>query len=168
VNTPKPQVQIVDENDVLIGLKERTAIDYSNDIYRSSCIWIENPKDEVLLVQRAWSKDKDPGMWGTAAAGTIDEGETYEGNAYKELEEEIGLTGVELTYVTKFRETNPRNQFIKLYIGKCDVQIDDLKLQKEEVETAVWIAKSELKQDYAKDPGKYVPLMPKLIKQLIS
>ncbi len=117
MDNAKPKVQIVDENDNLIGHKPRTEVDFTKDIYRSACIWIENSKGEVLLARRALNKDKDPGMWGTAAAGTVDEAETYESNAYKELEEEIGLTGVELTSNAKVWAGFPRRQFIKVLKG---------------------------------------------------
>ncbi len=30
-------------------------------------------------------------MWGSAVAGTVEKGEDYESNIYKETEEEIGL-----------------------------------------------------------------------------
>ena len=85
----KPKVIIVDENDNPIGLKYREDIDYSKDTYRCTGIWITNSNDEVLIAQRKFTKDKDPGKWGPAVAGTIEEGETYESNAYKEMKEEI-------------------------------------------------------------------------------
>ncbi len=46
------QIIVVDENDNVIGSKSRDEIDYSKDIYRVSCLWVTNPKGEVLLAQR--------------------------------------------------------------------------------------------------------------------
>lgn len=164
----KPLIQVVDANDNLIGHKSRHELDYSKDIYRSSCIWIENSKGQVLLAQRSNAKDKDPGMWGTAAAGTVDKGETYESNAYKELEEEIGLTGVKLTPNSKIWQEIPRQQFIQSFSGKTDWSIDRFVLQTEEVEAVRWIDKKELIKDFEKNPAKYIPSMPEWIKLFID
>ena len=85
------KIIIVDEHDNEIGLKERDEIE-KGDIYRVSGIWITNSKGEILLSQRSLLKKKSPGKWTCAAAGTVDEGETYENNILKEVEEEIGIT----------------------------------------------------------------------------
>ena len=84
--------QIVNENDEIIDYKPRNEIDYKKDYYRIGCLWLTNSKGEVLLAQRLLTKDKDPGMWGPSAAGTLEKGESYESNIYKEAEEELGLS----------------------------------------------------------------------------
>ncbi len=165
---PKPKVQIVDKNDNLIGHKVRAEVDYSKDIYRSACIWIENSKGEVLLAQRSFAKDKDPGMWGTAAAGTVDEVETYESNAYKELEEEIGLSGVSLTSNAKIWEGSPRQHFIQSFTGVTDWPIEKFVLQAEEVEAVRWIGKDALVKDFEANPSKYIPSMVEWIRLFIT
>lgn len=161
-------IQIVDGNDQLIGHKERAQVDYQNDIYRSSAIWIENSQGEVLLAQRKWTKDKDPGVWGPAASGTVDEGETYESNAYKELEEEIGLTGIHLVLAEKHYRHTPRKHFIQAFKGVTDVGIDQLILQDDEVEAVRWISKQELVRDFSEHPENYVPGMLDLVQIFIS
>jgi isopentenyl-diphosphate Delta-isomerase len=74
------KIIIVDENDNVVGAKEKSDIDYSKDIYRSSALWIFNSGGEILLAQRSVKDDRHPGHWGPAVAGTVDEGETYESN----------------------------------------------------------------------------------------
>jgi isopentenyldiphosphate isomerase len=164
----KPLVQIVDVNDNLIGHKPRHEIDYTKDIYRSACIWIEDLQGKVLLAQRSHAKDKDPGLWGPAAAGTVDQGETYESNAYKELEEEIGLTGVTLTTKAKIWVGLPRKQFIQSFKGVCDWPVEKFVLQAEEVEAVKWISKHDLVQDVKANPNKYIPSMTEWIKLFIN
>lgn len=150
---------IVDENDNEIGVKERTEIDYEVDIYRSTGIWITNSNGDALMAQRSMKKDKDPGLWGPAAAGTIDEGETYESNAYKELEEELGLSGVELTEGPEMYSDVPRRRFARYYLGVSEVKIEDLVLQESEVEAAKWVTRAELIEDVVNNPQNYVPAM---------
>jgi len=70
-------IHIVDENDRLIGVKNRAAIGYAKDIYRVSALWLTNPDGYVLLAKRANQKDKEPGVWGPAVSGTVEENEDY-------------------------------------------------------------------------------------------
>jgi len=36
------KIQIVDDKDQLIGVKERNEVDYKTDIYRVSALWLTN------------------------------------------------------------------------------------------------------------------------------
>lgn len=89
-DTLKSKIIIVDENDTIIGHKNRDSME-DGDMYRVSALWIQNSKGDILLAQRSFDKRNDPGKWGPAVAGTVEEGETYESNIIKEAEEEIGL-----------------------------------------------------------------------------
>jgi len=88
---------IVDKNDRVIGAKESQDIDFLNEIYRVSALWLWNSSGEVLVAQRKKSKGNDAGKWGPSVAGTVEEGESYEQNIVKEVEEEIGVRGVEIS-----------------------------------------------------------------------
>lgn len=155
--------QVVDKNDELVGHKLRDEIDFNNDIYRISALWLTNSKDEVLMAQRVWTKDKDPGKWGPAAAGTLEEGETYETNIYKEAEEEIGLKGVTLELGPKQYFDSPRQAFCQWFKGVTDKSPDEFILQEEEVEQVAWVPKAQLKKDVAENPDKYVPSMSEVL-----
>lgn len=149
--------QVVDQNDEIIGYKLRNEIDFQKDYYRIACLWLTNSKGEVLIAQRLLTKDKDPGMWGPAAAGTLEKGETYESNIYKEAKEELGLSGVEFTPLIKLKLEEPRKAFLQLFTGLCDWPAEKFSPQPEEVEQVTWISVEELKTDSQKNPGKYVP-----------
>ena len=133
------KIQIVNANDELIGVKERSEIDFQNDIYRVSALWVTNSKGETLLAKRAAIKRNDPNKWGPAVAGTIDEGETYDENIYKEADEEIGLMGVEFTKIKKTRITYPRNYFCQWYSVTLDRDPNSFKLQDEELAEVVLV-----------------------------
>jgi isopentenyldiphosphate isomerase len=160
-------IVIVDSDDNVLGYKPRKTVDYENDIYRSTSLWLENSKGEVLIAKRSQTKDKDPGLWSGAAGGTVDKGETYDTNIYKEVEEEIGLTGVEFKFVAKIWNDVRRKHFIQIYTAVVDKQSQDFKLQIEEVDEVKWISKSELAKEVKNSPEKYGALMPKLIEIFI-
>lgn len=159
----KQKIVIVDEFDTPIGSKYRDEVDYSKDIYRAAGVWIVNSKNEVLIAQRKLTKDKDPGMWGPAAAGTVEEGETYESNAYKEAEEELGLTGVAFELGPKQYSEHPRRYFGQWFICRIDKPVEDFVLQEEEVERVAWIDRATLERDVREYPEKYVPSLQKAI-----
>jgi len=151
----KQKIIVVDINDNLIGVKFRNEIDYSKDIYRCTGIWITNFEGEILLAKRSSLKDKDPSKWGPGAAGTLEEGDTYEGNAYKELEEELGVTGAFLTKGPKVYREIPRKYFGQWYFCVLNKQTK-FTLQKEEVDEVAWVTPEFLKQDVIDHPEKYV------------
>lgn len=159
--------QVVNEADEIIGHKLRNEIDFKKDIYRISALWLTNSKGEVLIAQRLLTKDKDPGKWGPAAAGTLEEGETYESNAYKEAEEEIGLSGIQFKKGPKQR-FHVRESFCQWYTGECDWSADKFIPQPEEVEKVAWVNRAELTQDVADNPDKYVPSMRSILDLLQS
>ncbi len=146
---------IVDENDEVIGFKKRKLVNHPHEIYRVSALWITNSKNEVLLAQRSLAEDSDPGAWMMASAGTVEEGETYESNIYKEAEEEIGLTGVIFELGPKIRMHGNRSYFVQWFTVNLDISIDSLALNKSEVTAVKWIPLNELVRDVNENPQNY-------------
>ncbi len=98
-------------------------------------------------------------MWGPSAAGTLEKGETYESNIYKEAEEELGLSGIKFTPITKLKLEEPRKSFLQLYKGVCDWPSEKFRPQPEEVEQVAWVNIKKLGQEVKENPKKYVPSM---------
>jgi len=148
------KIIIVDENDKIIGIKERGTLE-PGDIYRVSALWIQNSKNEILLVQRSFNKNNDPGKWGPAVAGTIDEGETYETNIIKEAEEEIGLKDHNFKKSFYRKNNGEHKHFTQWFFASIDKNIKDFKIQKEEVEQIKWFKKEELLRELENNPDKF-------------
>ena len=155
--------QVVDKDDNLVGLKPRDEIDFQNDYYRISGIWLTNSRGQILIAQRKLTKDKDPGKWGPAAAGTLEEGETYESNAYKEAEEEIALTGVKLELGPKMTFEQPRHSHLQWFLARVDKLESEFIPQPTEVERVMWVDEAELVRDVEENPDKYVPSMRQIV-----
>jgi isopentenyl-diphosphate Delta-isomerase len=153
----KPPIIIVDGQDNIIGYKDRKVELGPNDIYRVSVLWITNSKDEVLLARRAYNKSHDPGKWGPAVAGTVEQGETYESNIIKEAAEELGLTDINFTIgPKKYNGTDRYHHFTQRYYLKIDRPINEFKIQKDEVAEVKWFSKNDLRLALSEKPDEFL------------
>ncbi len=153
--TFKMKIIIVDKEDKIIGTKERR--DIKGDIYRVSALWLTNPKGEILLAKRHKNKDSNPGKWGPAVAGTVEEGESYEDNIIKETEEEIGIKGIKFNIKQKTFIQGKRNHFTQWFTAVIDKNTDEFKIQDNEVEEVRWISKERLLKELKENPDSFVP-----------
>ncbi len=158
---------IVDEQDNPIGSKPWRDVQYA-DVYRVSALWLTDARTgEALIAQRKWTKKNDPGRWGPAVAGTIELNETYETNIAKEIEEEIGLTGLSLTFGPKtYTDDGQHKFFCQWFLASVDKGNIQLKLQEDEVEGVKWVSKDWLLADLAKNPRNYTPSTPQYLHAL--
>jgi len=134
---------IVNERDEIIGYKSLSEIG-SDDIYRVSALWIENSKGDILLALRGFMKHNNPWKWWAAVAGTIDEGETYEQNIYKEAQEEIGLTWEVFEEHECVRVTGKWNYFCQWYTLVLDRDVSKFVKEEGQVEMIRWFHREEL------------------------
>jgi isopentenyldiphosphate isomerase len=163
----KPRIIIVDDDDNIIGSKKYGTLDKS-DIYRVSALWLTNSQEEILLAQRSWQKNHDPGKWGPAAAGTLEQDETYDSNIIKEAEEEIGLKNVSFKKEPKTRIRGKHNHFTQWYFATIEYDIKDFKVQKNEVEAIKWFDKNEFFEELKSKPDKFITTMPVWIDQILE
>jgi len=152
----KEKIIIVNESDEIINYKYRKILDNSEDIYRCSALWITNSDNKILLAKRSLNKEHNPGKWGPAVAGTNDQGETYEQNMVKEAKEEIGLDNLNLIECPKLREKGKYNHFTQWFIANVDKNINEFKIQKEEVDQIKWFEKQELLEEIKKNPTNFL------------
>ncbi len=147
---------IVNDKDEVIGAKERSEIT-RQDIYRVAALWLTNSKGEILLARRAFTKSHDPGKWGPAAAGTVEDGETYELNIIKEMEEELGLRNVRVQAAKKqFREGEKWRFFGQWYNATVDKDIDEFTIQSDEVAEIRWFPREQLQKEIDEHPDQFL------------
>lgn len=98
--------EIVDENDLIIGTARRSEC-HGNPalIHRAVHVLVVNGDGALLLQKRSDLKDIQPGKWDTSVGGHLESGESYRDAAVREMHEELGLTGLPLTflYTSKIR-----------------------------------------------------------------
>lgn len=163
----KPKIPIVDENDNVIGYKNRQEI-LPTDIYRVSALWITNSRGDILLAQRSFNKAHDPGKWGRAVAGTVEANETYEENIIKEAAEELGIKGIRFTLGPKLKRNGRHLHFTQWFTCVIDKPESYFKIQPQEVAAVRWLAKGKLINDFKNKSQNYLASAPEWIKQFTS
>ena len=102
-NMAEEQVIIVDEENHEIKIVPRSLMRRDVLLHRSTYIIVTNSEGQILIQKRSLEKDVYPGYYDPTTGGVVKEGESYEENAIRELEEEIGVTNVELNPLWDFR-----------------------------------------------------------------
>lgn len=153
-------IPVVDTDDSILTHKKREAV-LPEDIYRVSSLWITDSKGKILLAQRAFSKSNDPGKWGPAVAGTVEQGETYESNILKEAEEELGLQGVQLEKGRKELHEGEHRFFCQEFSTVVDQQEGDFSINLEEVAAIKWWVEAELRKAVFENPDAFLPMIQK-------
>lgn len=155
------KIQIVDGHDRLIGSTTREKAWRDGLAHRIVRILIQDELGRVLLQRRSEAKRSYPGRWTDAATGHVDEGETPESAASRELAEELGISSP-IKFLGKFRvtDTDPTckimDAFHYVYAGKFD-EAGDLHPDPEEVSEVRWYDPDELDHDITKTPDHFTP-----------
>lgn len=84
-------LEIVDDNDEVIGKGNRQKVHREGLLHRETHVWFVTPNKEVVFQHRAKDKDTYPDLLDATVGGHVDPGMSYEDAAIKEMEEETGL-----------------------------------------------------------------------------
>lgn len=106
-------------------------------------VCIFNLEGKMLIQQRQPFKDGWPNMWDITVGGSAVSGDTSQLAAEREVYEEIGyklsLDGIRPSLTINFDKG-----FDDIYLIQKDVDISNLKLQYEEVQSVKWASKEEI------------------------
>ncbi len=85
-------LDIVDENDQVIGRELRSVVHEQGLLYRGVHVWFITPDDQIILQKRSMSKDVNPGLIISTVAGHVGTDIGYLDAATRETYEETGIT----------------------------------------------------------------------------
>lgn len=151
-------VAIVDEHNNVVGAVPRREMRAKGLPHRSTYILVFNSQGALYVQKRTMTKDVFPGYYDPAAGGVVLAGESYAQGAVRELEEEMGIRDVPLTWLFDFYFTDERTRvwggaFSCVYDGK-------MVLQEEEVEEVALMTVDEILRRAETEPftpdGLYV------------
>ena len=163
-------LDLLDENGEPSGqVRERTLVHLNGDWHRTSHVWVvrrrEDGGHDLLLQKRSREKDSFGGCYDISSAGHIPAGQDYLESALRELKEELGIAaepedlrlvgGHDGRYEGEFHGRIFKNhEKSHVFAYEKPVEIEKLKLQKEEVESVKWMRIEDvLAAVKAHDPG---------------
>ena len=141
MSTPVSQemLDIVDAEDKLIGVRARGDVHSLGLMHRSVHILVFNSAGELFLQKRSQSKDSNPGLWDSSAAGHLEHGERYPDCATRELAEELGIDVV-APLESLFRlPASPQTGMEHCNVYRC-INDGPFQLQPEEIDEGRWEA----------------------------
>ncbi len=135
--------------------------------HRAVIIAIINDENKILIQKRASTKEKFPGLWDLSVAGHVPFGQDSTSCVVLEIMEEVGYMipkkiGVkDFRFMTSFRshinvsDSFIENQFYDFFICNFNIPIQDIHLQKEEVDEVRYATIFEIKE--MADKGLFHP-----------
>lgn len=151
-------LDLVNENDEVIGKEDRDII-YQNNWrnFRVINIMIFTSDNKIIVPKRSSNRKVFPNCYDCSVGGHVSSGETYEQAAYRELEEELGITNVKLDEIAYFKPFDINtSSFSKMYKLVYD---KELNYDKDGIEQIYYMTKEEIdnliKEDELQFKGDY-------------
>lgn len=135
----KVLLNIVDNDDKIIGEKTREEIHQEGLLHREIHVYFLTPQKELIFQHRAKNKDTFPDLLDATVGGHVEIGDSYEKTAIKEAAEETGIKidSAKLILLSKNqrrledRVTGKINNAIRQsYIYVFEGEVSDLKIEK--------------------------------------
>lgn len=161
------QFDILNEDGTQAGYSlPRSQVHREGQWHRSVHIWVVDEWDRILLQQRSFHKDSNPGLWDISAAGHISAGQNSREAAVREVAEELGLVvntdQIEFLFEDKDQAILQNGKFIDrefhdIYLLR--IHIKDAKLIKPdpvELEGIRWISPEVFRDELQTHPECFV------------
>ena len=133
---------LYDENKKLTGEKIYKGQDVPKGrYYITVVVFIQNSKNEFLLQKRVKKKD---GKWATTGGHPVS-GETSKQGIITEIKEELGIDIPEEN-IKLFKTIKTEDDFVDIYYLKEDIDINKIKIQKEEVSNVKWVTINDIEK----------------------
>jgi len=137
------QLEVINENDQVIGLETREKIHKDGLLHREIHVWFITPQGEIVFQHRAKDKDTYPDKLDATVGGHVEPKMSYEETAIKECKEETGvdIDLKKLVFLAKVKKKSfdkatglinntIRSQYAYLYTGPVsELQIEKGKAQ---------------------------------------
>lgn len=158
---PEEIFDIVDAEDRVIGQAPRFRCHGDPSlVHRVAHVLVFDYSGRLLLQKRSATKDVQPGKWDTSVGGHLDPGEDYRTAAVREMQEEIGICEVPLTFLYNYPlrnafESENVTTFLAYHQGPfefCPREIDEVRFWTAE-EINVELGSGELTSNFEEEWG---------------
>ncbi len=156
-------VDVVDRDGTTVSTATRRDVHSSGDWHRGAHVLVFNSRGELLLQLRSPKKDKSPGTLDLSVSEHSRSGETFEETASRGLKEELGIEGLPISRVLKFRMAyGPADNMVSVlfrseYAGRVEPDPS-------EIEEVVAVDAERLRRLVDDDGGKLSPWARELLR----
>ncbi len=141
---PDELLDVIDENDRVVGQAMRSVVHQRGLVHRGVHVMLFTPDGRLIVQQRSRSRDMYPSALDCSVSEHVKSGETYPEAAARGLREELGLEGIALAPVVRFRMNyGPGDEEIcQVYEGRAE--LDAVHFDSVEIETVTAYTVSQL------------------------
>ena len=159
-------VDLYDENRVPLGrVAERHAKKAPGEYRMVVHVCIFNGLGQMLIQQRSPEKTIWPELWDVSIGGGVDAGETSRQGAVREVGEELGYD-LDLIGLRPAVTVNFEGGFDDFFVVTRDLDLGNLRLQKEEVSDVRWATPEETLAML--ENGQFIPYPPSFLRFLFE
>ncbi|MFJ7999556.1 NUDIX domain-containing protein [Streptomyces sp. NPDC096310] len=148
-------LDIVDENDHVIGQAPRGEAYAKGLIHRCVFVFVRDPEGRVFVHRRTPVKLAFPSMYDMFVGGVVGTGEGYDEAALREAEEELGVSGLDrpvplFSFLYTSAEPGGCRWWSRVYEVVCALPV---RPQVEEIAWHAFVPEEELERRLAGGPG---------------
>ncbi|MFH1473992.1 MAG: NUDIX domain-containing protein [Candidatus Aenigmatarchaeota archaeon] len=155
-------ISVVDEKDILLRGEDRKKVHASTFWHRGIHVFLFNKKGELLVQLRSPDKDKYPNTFDCSVSGHVDYGNGYLETANREMNEEVGLDGLDLELLVHFRMVYGDRDYMISKLFRCEYG-GEIK-PNEEVSEIKFLKMDELKKAIIEKPDMFTPWFVEMLK----
>ncbi|GHE53333.1 NUDIX hydrolase [Streptomyces capitiformicae] len=137
-------LDIVDENDQVIGQAPRGEVYARGMRHRAVFVLVRDGEGRIFVHRRTATKLVFPSLYDMFVGGVVGAGESYDGAALREAEEELGVSGLPRPvplFKFLYDDGGGRSWWSAVYEVRCEVAVDP---QVEEVAWYGFLSEEEL------------------------
>ena len=156
-------MDVVDENDNVIGKTTRKKIHGSGKWHRGIHVFVFDRAGRLLLPTRSSTKDKFPGTYDCSVSEHVKAGETFKEAAFRGLKEELKLIKPILKQLLKFRMNYGPNDNTIAILYECRYR-GKLEIDKNEIREAKFLPLERVREILITNESKFAPWTRELLK----
>ncbi|MDR0857079.1 MAG: NUDIX domain-containing protein [Mycoplasmataceae bacterium] len=152
-------LRVIDNNGKWNGkyLSRKEASTIPGILFNTAFVWLYNKQtNSVLFEIRSLNKKYNPGKYGLVG-GHVEKDDSIDETIYKEVFEEIGIDikDKKITLLGIAQPCGVYRSFAYNYICFCDMDIEKVKIQKNELEGVKYIPYQQVKEEVLNNSDKY-------------
>jgi isopentenyl-diphosphate delta-isomerase type 1 len=147
-------LDVVNKQDVVIGKETRTKVHELGLWHRGVHVFLFTVDRRLLIQKRSADRTSSPSLLDCSVSEHVQAGESYLDAAIRGMKEEMGLEGIEIKRITKFRMKYGinDNEISELYEGVVDP--NQVKFDLEEIDSIFYMTIDELQKLGQEDETK--------------